>query len=228
MSIDDYYKVCYYKRNKMIKRLFTTILISSLFSFSMFFISCKNAAETKIVDIESNTVKNQVKNREQSITWTIEIEPERLTTPVPKGSYKIDTGVQFTKDILKINPDFQFKTFPQFSDFGSLDTTKLPPAVKLKLQEFCEHLSKKSPEAVLLFNSKYVFSYVFFKNDLPEDLKISRWLFGEPFFTEEIILVPVRFYCNSGFFDVTIYVKDDGANEFYQITLDRWEKNDGR
>lgn len=209
-------------QKQIIKYVFFLLILTCFFC-----ISCKNSADSKIFSIENDTIKEQVKNREQSITWTLEIEPERLSSPVSKKDPQIASDVLLSKDIIRLSSGLQSKVYPNFSDFGSLDTTNIPPVVKAKLQEFCQKLSENSLDAAFFFNNKYVFSYVFFKNELPENLEIKKWLFGEPFIGEEIILVPVRFYCNIADFDVTIYVKQKGASEFYQITIDRWKEHDG-
>ena len=52
----------------------------------------------------------------------------------------------------------------------------------------------------------------------------SKWIFGQPFTGNDIMQIPVRFYCNYGTIDVTIYMNPNGNNEFYQITIDRWGK----
>ena len=49
-------------------------------------------------------------------------------------------------------------------------------------------------------------------------------MIGQPFTGNDIMQIPVRFYCNYGTIDVTIYMNPNGNNEFYQITIDRWEK----
>ncbi len=209
--------------NKMKGKSVFYSLIFSTFLFCSFFSGCKNSSEVKITYNESDTIKNKVQNKEQAITWAVEIEPERLTTPIMNNGYKISPEILFTKDIIKLSPHFQKKTFPEFADFGSLDTRKIEPKLKAKLEEFCEKLSENSPDAASFFNNSYVFSYVFFINELPEDLEIKKWIYGQPFLGEEIIQLPVRFFCKSDVFDVTIYINSK-SNEFYQITIDRWEK----
>ena len=204
------------------KFFYKSFLISSAL-ISLVFLSCKNSSEPKIVYEESETIKSQVKNREQNTSWSIDIDPERLIKPVPRNGKKVSSDIPYTKEVLKISADLQSKVFPEFDDFGSLNTTELSPSIKEKVQGFCEKLSNNSSDASKYFGSKYLFSYVFFKNDLPQEIKINDWIFGEPFLGKDIMQVPVRFFCNSAVFDVTIYMNSKGNNEFYQITIDRWE-----
>ena len=52
----------------------------------------------------------------------------------------------------------------------------------------------------------------------------SKWLIGEPFFSEEIIQIPVRLYCKYGTIDVTLYLNRQKSNAINLITIDRWKK----
>lgn len=52
----------------------------------------------------------------------------------------------------------------------------------------------------------------------------SKWLIGEPFFSEEIIQIPVRLYCKYGTIDVTLYLNRQKSNVINLITIDRWKK----
>ena len=51
----------------------------------------------------------------------------------------------------------------------------------------------------------------------------NKWIIGEPFYGEKILQIPIRFYCNDGTVDVTLYLNKEN-NLIYQITIDRWEK----
>lgn len=54
----------------------------------------------------------------------------------------------------------------------------------------------------------------------------SKWIIGEPFLSEVLCEVPVRFYCHNGTIDVTIYINPKSENSIYQIIINRWEKFD--
>lgn len=218
-----------------------SILKRSIFSFfaltAVLLLSCKNSTESKIIDSESETLKDQVKNKEQSITWTLEMEPERLSK---KFTY--------SKEYFRLSKSLQKPVYPELEDFGSLKTVNINPNVKEKVNNFCTGLSESNEGTVISqFSSRYIFNYVFFSQDfkngwkknfgvdLPEppekteeseekEQLFSKWLLGEPFTGSNIIQIPVRFFCNYGTFDVTIYMNPNGNNEFYQITIDRWVK----
>ena len=230
----------------MKKSLCYKFLIFSLFIFSTAIISCKNTSETKLVYTESDTIKKSVKEKEKDITWTLEIEPKRLIEKITRSSMKLGSDVAYTKDLFKISNTNKAPVYPEFSDFGSLDTRNLKSSVKDKLNNFCKSLSTENHSgADSYFSRKYIFNYVFFVNELesewknnfgkeyPREMKeekseesgiFTKWIFGEPFVGSEIMQIPVRFYATCGIIDVTVYLNSSGNNEFYQITIDRWKK----
>ena len=150
----------------------------------------------------------------------------------------------------QITSDYQKPVYPELDDFGSLDTSSIKPQIKEKLNSFCTKLSEASIlETVSFFNNKYLFGYVFFRKDFEDGWKknfkndfpakkskteneeaenkntiFDKWIFGQPFNGVDVIQIPVRFYCKYGTIDVTIYMNPNGNNEFYQITIDRWER----
>lgn len=214
-------------------------VISLLALTGAVFISCKNTTENKLIYSENDTIKELVKNREQSITWTFEMEPDRLTKKITRSVWDIGPDVPFTPDYLKLSKNLQRPVFPSLDDFGILKTDNITYNVKDKIEDFCKKLSEyQDSEIVAFFSSKYVFNYVFFLQDFEkgwkknfgvaipddEDQIIKKWLVAEPFTGTNIMQIPVRFFCNYGTIDVTIYMNPNGNNEFYQITIDRWVK----
>lgn len=221
------------------KNICSVFLFFSFLSVSAVFYSCNNNTESKLVYSEQDTIKEKVKDKVHDITWTVEVEPERLTTPINRSAWQLGSEVPFTTDFIRLSKSFQKPVFPELTDFGSLDTSAIKTSVKEKVNSFCNSLSDLSDvEASNFFSSKYVFCYVFFKKDLengwinnfstdfPKDSKLfSKWIFGQPFYGEDILQIPVRFFCQYGLIDVIIYMNPNGNNEFYQIAIDRWGKN---
>ncbi len=212
-----------------------------IFSLIFLLFSCKNTAETKLIFNETETIKKNVKEREQGITWTQEIEQERLTEYVPRSSAMFGLEVPYTKELFKITKSMQAAVYPNMEDFGSLNLNNLPPLLKEKINKFCEALSlDKHAGAENYFNRKYIFNYVFFVKELEEgwennfgqtypelseDEKLfTKWTLGEPFIGAEITQIPVRFYTSCGIIDVTLFINSNGNNELYQISINRWKK----
>ena len=222
----------------MKKGFLSIIAISSITFSSIFLFSCSNSQESKLVYTENDTIKKSVKEKEQGITWTQELEGEILSERINRGSMELGSDVAFTKDLFKINPKLQQPVYPSYNDFGSLDTSNLRPTVKEKLNLFCTAFSADKHEgADNYFSRKYIFNYVFFVNDLEEGWKknlgkeypetfpvFTKWTFGQPFNGSDIIQIPVRFYADCGTIDVTMFLNANGNNELYQITIDRWKK----
>ena len=78
-----------------------------VFSISSFFIllsaiSCSNSQESKLVYTESDTIKKSVKEKEQDITWTLELEGERLSQTINRNSMVLGADVPYNKEIFKI------------------------------------------------------------------------------------------------------------------------------
>ena len=219
------------KADYLLKNVFSLALAVLLFN------SCSNTQESKLVYTESNTIKQSVKDKEQDITWTSELEGERLTKRINRNSITIGNDVPYNKELFKISQKSQIPVYPSISDFGSLDTSRLNPSVKEKITNFCK--SFNSPEyggSESYFSYKYIFNYVFFLKDfeegwksnfsktLPEKDLFKKWVFGEPFNGADIIQIPVRFYTDYGTIDVVMFLDSSGNNDFYQITIDRWQK----
>ena len=64
----------------------------------------------------------------------------------------------------------------------------------------------------------------FSKNIPAPEKRFKKWIYGEPFNGAEIIQIPVRFFSDYGTIDMTVFLNANGNNEFYQITIDRWQK----
>jgi len=209
--------------------------------FIILFLSCKNNTESKLSFTEENTIKNTVKEKEQSITWSKELEGDRLSEKVSSSNNKVSSEVIYNIDVVNILSDFQSPIYPEFENFGKLDTTSLSGAAKEKIISFCNGLADLNKQQLQSsFNSKYIFNYVFFleelknnwKNnfneDFPEELKedeklFSKWIIGEPFNGEEIIQIPVRFYCKQGTLDVTLYLNIKQQYSIYQAAISGWK-----
>ena len=211
--------------------------ISSLFIL-LSAISCSNSQESKLVYTESDTIKKSVKEKEQDITWTLELEGERLSQTINRNSMVLGADVPYNKEIFKINKKNHQPVYPSISNFGSLDTSNMRISIKEKVTQFCQAFTTENHNgADSYFERKYIFNYVFFLNDfeagwkknfgdeIPDaDKLFTKWIFGEPFNGNEIIQIPVRFYADCGTIDMTVFLQANGNNGIYQITIDRWQK----
>jgi len=215
-------------------------LISFIFLF--FTLSCNNEAEQKLTFLEEDTIKKSVKTKESNITWSKEIEGERLSQDLSPVNSKVSSEVEYNMDVMKVLPDFQKPQYPEFENFGKLDISELNYSAKEKIVQFCTDFSKGSNSSVQsYFNNQYIFNYVFFMDEIKKDwitefgeeypekmeeeqVLFDKWILGQPFMGEEIIQIPVRFYCKQGTLDITLYLNSKKQYSIYQITINRWEK----
>lgn len=221
---------------KMIK--ISAVIFSLLICINEF-VACKNTSDTKLVYTENDTIKNSVKEKELGITWTQEVEAERLTKKISRSSMELGADVPYSKELFKISREKKMPVYPEFTDFGSLDTRALQASLKEKINNFCTGFSSENHSGSdSYFSRKYIFNYIFFINDFENGWKknfgtdypkeksdiFNKWTIGEPFIGTEIIQIPVRFYSTCGIIDITIFLNSSGNNEFYQINIDRWKK----
>ena len=239
--INSIQNVLFHQEKKLNKKTGKYIFIFSTAFIFLSTFSCKNTSETKLVYNDNDTIKQAVKEKEQGITWTQELEKDRLSQTINRNQIELGLEVPYSKEIYKISKTNQNPVYPEFSDFGSLDTRNIRPSLKEKMNNFCSSLSAENHSgADSYFNRKYIFNYVFFIKDLEEGWKINfnqeypekidedglftKWTFGEPFIGSEIMQIPVRFYTTCGIIDITVFLNSSGNNEFYQITINRWKK----
>lgn len=205
----------------------------------IFLFSCKNNSEISSVYSTENTIKKNIIDKQNSISWTKELEESRLKTPINNECEKISSTIDYNSEVIKIISENQRKIYPRIESFGNLDVSTLNIAIKQKIYNFCEVFSKGKLTSISdFFINQYMFNCIFFieefniiwqeqfsKNINEENDNKSfftKWILGEPFIGDEIIQIPIRFYCNTQTLDVTLYLSVTNQYLFYQITLDRW------
>ncbi len=203
-------------------------------------LSCKNQTESKILNTQDNTIKSTVIQRENDITWSKEIDSYLLEESIK--AKKLSDDVINNIEVMKVLPKSQNAIYPEFENFGKLDISSLSSSEKENVKNFCLEIAKGSENRIeQFFNKQYLFNYIFFQEELKKDWKIKfgedfpdeikeeeklfdKWIYGEPFIGDEIIQIPVRFYCIHGTVDVTLYLNKSRENSIYQITINRWAK----
>lgn len=213
-----------------------------LFFITLFFtVSCSNSHNSKLSYTDENTIKHIIKEKELNALWTDELEKNRLSNKNVFSDKIISKSVNLELDVLKVI-DYQARIYPEFADFGSLDNSKLSSEIVLKINSLCESISKDINNIdAIFFNSKYYFSYFLFKNDLlngweqnfnekfpvseTENVEIfNKWYIGEPFISNSVVQVPVRFFTDKGFVDINIFMSEIDDFKIYQINLLKWGK----
>ena len=121
----------------------------------------------------------------------------------------------------KFNDDDNFKffhkDFPHIVDYkDSEDSKKENTGKATQSSEENNSVENKSEEQTKQPEEK--------KTVIQKEKLFSKWIIGEPFFSEEIVQIPVRLYCKYGTIDVTLYLNRQNSNAVNLITIDRWKK----
>ena len=265
----------------MKKKYFFPVIfyISLLFCF----ISCKVASKTELSYTNVETIKEEIAEIDKTLTWNKEIEPQRLVLNNDWFKDTVNQQIEKNIELLKI-VNTNVNVYPEFENFGSLNDSLVDVNLYNTIENIFVSISNNiynGPET--FFDSKYLYNYVFFREDLKEGWKkyfqkefphivdykeqgdsqkdnteiknnnsdkntgegesekqteqqaenkvvnqkeklFSKWLIGEPFFSEKIIQIPVRLYCKYGTIDVTLYLNRQKSNAINLITIDRWKK----
>ena len=214
------------------------ILISVIFLSLMSF-SCSNSREPEESASDLYTIKSLVTDIENKTVWSMELEKDRLIKPVREDTDFIPEGHFLTRENAKLSSKLKPAVYPFFRDFGSLDISSIEYKYLDYAETFSSYLGGWNQE--MLFNSfpeNYRFNYIFFAQELksgwkdnfdqtfPESKLFDRWILGQPVLLDNLIQFPVRFYCNTAYVDVTLYMRPDKEKTLYNIKIERWEKHE--
>lgn len=93
------------------------------------------------------------------------------------------------------------------------------------IQEWEENFNQGFPQIKLLEPTN--------ENKKEEDLPseeipplFEKWIIGKPYFSENLIEIPVRIFCKPGTIDVIMYLNTEENPALYQINNKKWKKND--
>ena len=214
------------------------IFISTVFFF-LFSFSCSNSRDLTEDSSDLYTIKSLVADIENETVWSVELEGERLVRPVKEEVSYIPEGHTLTTENVKLSASLKPPVYPTFKDFGSLDISSLEYKYLESAQAFASYLAEWDQEKLYAcFPSNYRFNYIFFADELkkgwkdnfklsfPESAVFSRWILGQAAVLDNLIQFPVRFYCNPGYVDVTLYMSPDKEKTLYNIKIERWEKHE--
>ena len=226
------------------------VLSLNFFSISLLFCftSCKVASKTELLYINVLTLKNEIAEIDKTLSWNKELEPQRLTSKSDLFSGSVNSQIEKNVELFKII-NKNVAVYPEFEGFGSLNDSSVKADLYQTIEKLFLSISNNiynGPETY--FDSNYLYNYVFFREDLKEgwqkyfhkdfthivdykekddsqkEMLFSKWIIGEPFFSEEIIQIPLRLYCKYGTIDVTLYLNRQKSNAVNLITIDRWKK----
>ena len=122
--------------------------------------------------MEKKTLKNIIQGKESNVSWTGELEGDRLYFDVYRDADHVSYEVPLTPAVVNVAGGQGKGIYPQLIGFGSLDISGMPDDIKVFVNDFAKAFSKNifnGPE--IFFDSKYFFNYVFFRNDFVQDWK---------------------------------------------------------
>lgn len=230
------------------KKWFFIFLIAINF---LFLISCSNTQQEKSFE-KIDTLKLFLDNKEYDTKWTTELENNRLDYDISKktdidASLNISPSVVST---IKNFQDPIYPELNLFGSLDntmlSSNVKIIVDSFCTKLS------SNVYEESEFYFKNDYIFNYVFFVNELKKgwqeyfmadfpqkeapvedgsneqnEIKnyeklFSKWYIGNPSYSENLILIPVRFICYHGKIDVILYLDAQGDNHIYRISIENW------
>ena len=205
------------------------VLFSLLY---VLFFSCSNSQNTKLINIDSDTLKKKINKIDEDVIWTKDIEPEILSDMI-KPQDGLHPSILPNVQVLNVLNDTKNKVYPFFDDFGSLNDENVSSSLRTFLDDFFASIKEGfSENCVKLFSNEHLFSYVLFKNDIQnkwieffdkEEILFTSYLIGEPFYFEDTIELPLRLYFQKGFVYLTIHILEKSGYKIYQIDINRWE-----
>lgn len=191
------------------KIVFHLILI-----FSFILISCGKKKEVSYV-IETDTLKSQTEMKIREVFWTDQLEPGRLENDI-SSKIGIAGTVRLSPMSVAASKNQNEMIYPSFSDFGSLDTSKIPSALLSLVEEFSDSIiNGKNADSFMV--KKSLFSLAFFYEELG-DQKPKNYLIGEPFIGDENYEIPLRLYSDGFKIDLILFfVKAENTWKIDQI-----------
>lgn len=201
--------------------------------FVLFF-SCSNSQNTKLINVDSDTLKKEINKIDADIIWTKNIESEILTSKIEKHEY-LDSSISSSVQILNVLNSEKSRVYPYFDKFGSLNDEYVSSGLRTFVDDFFNSIKENfSDEGINLFSNEHLFSYVLFKNDIQKkwtelfgekEIVFNSYIIGEPFYFEETIELPMRLYFESGFVYITVHILEKSGYKIYQIDINKWEKD---
>jgi len=185
----------------------------------LLFIACSNSPDSQLVMIEEDTLKSIITNKEQNVLWTSELEGDVLSKNISDFDFLV-SGVKGNLNLLKVMGSDNEAIFPEIKGFASLDFRNVPLVLKDFLISFGDSLCNE--DALLAekyFDSSYIFTYVFFRHEMEEAgiKNFSHYIIGRPYFFQDSLKVPFRFYYDKVYSDVFVCLKKSVDYKVYNL-----------
>lgn len=201
--------------------LFIVIIFLSLI------ISCSNT-QNSVLASQDDSLRAYIKQKGSQTTWTNEIEGKRLNQPL-NDFQNINKRINVSTQALNSLKELQEPVFPVFEDFADLDNSNINNDLLSAINDFSKNLCESSENLENYFSNKYIFNYIFFKNDLSlihnkeketeKDL-FKKYYICKAFINDDLIQIPIRFYSDEKqYVDLLIYFVKDNGYKICQIEI---------
>lgn len=140
---------------------------------TIFLFACSNNSESKLSYTDVETVKNYIQSMEVEVSWTKELEPDKLEEKTEPED-RLGEGLQYNKNTILVLPDYKQSVYPSLEDFGSLNTSVMSDIQNKTITGVCSALATNvynGPES--FFQNKYQFNLFFFRKELIENWKVN-------------------------------------------------------
>ena len=229
--------------NNMIKLNKVLILFIST---TLLFMSCSHKKVHISSDLNTNTIKDVFIQKNNEIIWVDELEPEKLSEKFSFDEKLIAKEVERSPLMVITENISDNKVYPSLDGFTNLDISSMNSSLKKTINDFCESFQHKNifTNVSKFFNSKFSFNAVLFTEDFKlsyeknvgkfpykadsndENINLfNSYLLGKPEISLDFYEIPVRFYCQTKFVDLTLKIKDSVPYEIYDINIIGWEND---
>lgn len=203
---------------------------------SIFLFSCSSRNEFESFEY-TGSIKNEITSLKDFQEWNDSFEDERLSRTLTFDENIAKRNIALTPSTVKIFNNYNSPVYPNVEGFSSLDTTFLSTEILSSVNDFLTNFSSQSfLRSQYYFDDSYVFSLVFFIDDLKNLWKTAfdcdfpgsgvklfeNWYIGKGEYSDDILRIPVRLFCNEGFIDITGFINYSKSNKFFQIHIDSW------
>ena len=198
--------------------------VSLLFLTGFTAFSCSN--NTAVNEEAFETLRTEAQSLEDSMKWTIELEPDTLKQRVSGADGMDRSLVASGTFVFASGAESEYpRIYPKIEGFANLDVSKYEDSDLTLVKGFCRAVTA-GEDADAFINKDSLYTLVLFRYDLLTYYGNSKppftsYLIGEPFINENVYQCPVRFLQKSGKgLDVCLYLDSSGkSRKISQIVI---------
>lgn len=209
------------------------------------FSACSDLQQGKRAEDDVPTLRALAQAMAESVPWTDELESDRLTATVSVAD-GVDRHVSLSPLSFLAGAAARNAppVYPFLEGFGSLDTTRIVPAVKTVLDGFCDAVCRaENADSFMARGCLYQLALFYRDGDLnppeaspdagPDEKKpafsfFDTYFYGQPYVTGETYEVPMRFVGKNRSMDVLVFLLNESdAWKIDELRILRSEDADG-